>query len=168
MLAGMVEPGRIATQERSAHVKGIMHRMVWIGLLLTVVHCSGRKNDMTGIFDGKLGPCPDSPNCVSSESEDPSHFIEPLRYTGSQAAAKKILLQVLMAMRGVKMITERENYIHVSITSRLFRFVDDVEFYFVDDGPVIHVRSASRVGYSDLGANRKRIEKIRKDFKPLL
>ncbi|MDY6951224.1 MAG: DUF1499 domain-containing protein [Thermodesulfobacteriota bacterium] len=120
---------------------------------------------MTGIFDGKLGPCPDSPNCVSSLSDDPSHFIEPLRYTGSQAAAKRGLLQVLMAMRGVKMITERENYVHVTVTSRLFRFVDDVEFYFVDDGPVIHVRSASRVGYSDLGVNRKRIEKIRKDFK---
>jgi uncharacterized protein (DUF1499 family) len=68
-------------------------------------------------------------------------------------------------MRDAEVITETENYIHATFTSRIFRFVDDVEFYFMRDAPVIHVRSASRVGYSDLGVNRKRVEKIRQAFK---
>jgi uncharacterized protein (DUF1499 family) len=117
---------------------------------------------MLGIADGKLTPCPDSPNCVSSQSEDPRHYIEPLHFTGPLEVARKKLIQVLHSMGGVKIITETNNYFHVAFTSRLFRFVDDVEFYIVENGSVIHVRSASRVGYSDLGVNRKRIEKIRK------
>jgi uncharacterized protein (DUF1499 family) len=70
-------------------------------------------------------------------------------------------------MRGARVITETETYVHATFTSRVFRFVDDLEFYFVLDAPVIHVRSASRVGYSDLGVNRKRVEKIRKAFRSL-
>jgi len=119
---------------------------------------------MLGIVDGKLTPCPDSPNCVSSQSQDPSRFIEPLSYKGSFQSSRQKLLQLLKPMGGVKIITETKNYIHVTFTSRVFRFIDDVEFYVVEDAPVIHVRSASRVGYSDLGVNRRRIEKIRKAF----
>ena len=152
------------TMGRSDNRKRIIYWLVWTCFLLNVVQCSGRKSDMLGIVDGKLTPCPDSPNCVSSRSEDPSHFIEPLDYIGSFEASRKKLLHVLKSMTRVKMITETENYIHVTFTSRFFRFVDDVEFYIVEDVPVIHVRSASRVGYSDLSVNRKRIEKIRKAF----
>jgi uncharacterized protein (DUF1499 family) len=65
-------------------------------------------------------------------------------------------------MRGLKIITEAKNYLHVTVTSRLFRIVDDLEFHFVEAPPFIHVRSASRVGYFDFGVNRRRIEKIRK------
>jgi uncharacterized protein (DUF1499 family) len=132
--------------------------------LLTFAQCSGRKSDVAGITDGKLAQCPDSPNCVSSQSEDPSHFVEPLRYNGSLLAAKKKLSRLLASIGRVEMITEEKNYFHVTFTSGVFRFVDDVEFYFVDGAPLIHVRSASRLGYYDLGANRRRIEKIRKAF----
>ncbi|MDY6837005.1 MAG: DUF1499 domain-containing protein [Thermodesulfobacteriota bacterium] len=122
---------------------------------------------MIGILDGRFSPCPESPNCVSSQSDDPSHFIEPLDYEGSLMASRQHLLDILKSMRGAEVITETETYIHATFTSRIFRFVDDVEFYFVQDVPVIHVRSASRVGYSDLGVNRKRVEKIRKAFRSL-
>jgi len=122
---------------------------------------------MTGLFDGELRPCPKSPNCVSSQSKDPSHFIEPLNYAGSLLTSRQHLLDILKSMRGARVITETETYIHATFTSRIFRFVDDVEFCFVQDAPVIHVRSASRVGYSDLGVNRKRVEKIRKAFRSL-
>jgi uncharacterized protein (DUF1499 family) len=120
---------------------------------------------MMGVVEGKLSPCPESPNCVSSQSDDPSHFIEPLAYDGPLTASRKALLDVIKSMRDAEVITETENYIHATFTSRIFRFVDDVEFYFMRDAPVIHVRSASRVGYSDLGVNRKRVEKIRQAFK---
>ena len=134
---------------------------VWTCFLLTVFQCSGKKSDMTGMMQGQLRPCPDTPNCVSSQSKDPSRFIAPLDYAGSLEASQKKLLHILKSMRGVNIITETKNYLHVTVTSRLFRFVDDLEFYFVEEPPVIHVRSASRVGYYDFGVNRRRIEKIR-------
>ena len=144
--------------------KGIMHGAAWICFLLTLFQCSGKKSDMTGMFRGNLRPCPDTPNCVSSQSEDPSQFIAPLGYTGSLEASQKRLLHILKSMRGVNIITETKSYLHVTVTSRFFRFVDDLEFHFVKEPPIIHVRSASRVGYFDFGVNRRRIEKIRKAF----
>jgi len=67
-------------------------------------------------------------------------------------------------MKRTRVIKEMEEYLHITFTSQFFRFTDDVEFHFVEEAPVIHVRSASRVGYSDLGVNRRRIEKIRRAF----
>ena len=58
-------------------------------------------------------------------------------------------------------IKETNNYLYAEFTSKLMGFVDDVEFYFDDDGKFIQVRSASRLGESDLGVNRQRIEEIR-------
>ena len=69
----------------------------------------------------------------------------------------------LLVTSRTRILTKEEDYIRVEYTSRLFRFVDDVEFYFPEE-PVIHVRSASRLGYSDLGANRRRVERIRELF----
>jgi uncharacterized protein (DUF1499 family) len=137
---------------------------MWASMVLTMAQCSGGKGDMTGIMNGKLTPCPDSPNCVSSQSEDDSHFVAPFAYTGPLQTARQKLLEVLTTMDRTEVVTKTDHYIHVTFTSRIFRFVDDVEFFFADDKPVIHVRSASRVGYSDLGVNRKRVEKIRKAF----
>lgn len=117
-----------------------------------------------GITQGKLSPCPDSPNCVSSQSPDPSHFVEPLSYTDSQTEAKARLLNVIEAMPRTQIISNTENYIHAECTSLIFRFVDDVEFLFDHEQKLIHVRSASRIGYSDLGMNRKRIEALRQQF----
>ncbi len=59
------------------------------------------------------------------------------------------------------MIEQTNNYIHTLSRSRIFKFVDDVEFYFPPNESVIHLRSASRVGQSDLGVNRRRLEQIR-------
>jgi uncharacterized protein (DUF1499 family) len=97
-------------------------------------------------------------------AKDPSQFIEPFEYTGTLEAAKTKLLAIIGSTSRAQVITSENNYIHAEFTSLIFRFVDDVEFYFEDPAPVIHIRSASRVGYSDLGANRKRIEKIRQQF----
>lgn len=119
-----------------------------------------------GIQSGKLRPCPDSPNCVSSQSESDAHHIKPLEYKESKAKAQERLLQILETEKRTNLVSVEENYIHAEFTSLLFRFVDDVEFLFPEESetPVIHVRSASRLGYSDLGVNRKRIEHIRKRF----
>ena len=112
-----------------------------------------------GVHDGRLAPCPNSPNCVSSQETDPTHAIEPFRFAGSPAAAMDRLRTVVVGQRRVNVITSRDTYLHAEFRSAVFRFVDDMEFLLQDD--VIHVRSASRLGYSDLGVNRKRVEALR-------
>jgi uncharacterized protein (DUF1499 family) len=119
---------------------------------------------LRGVTHGKLAPCPDSPNCVSSQSSDSSHFVEPLSYPDSRAKAKTRLLEIIESMPRTQIISSTPLYIHAEVTSLLFRFVDDVEFLFEEESNLIHVRSASRIGYSDLGVNRKRIEGIRQRF----
>jgi uncharacterized protein (DUF1499 family) len=115
-----------------------------------------------GLRDGKLSECPDSPNCVSSQTEMKGHMIEPLSYKGSLSDAKQALLSVITSLPRTKIMVDNDRYIHVTFTSHLMRFVDDVEFLFDDTNKQINVRSASRVGYSDMGVNRKRVENLRK------
>ena len=112
----------------------------------------------------RLTPCPSSPNCVSSLSEDRKHAIEPLQYTGSRDEARHRLIGILDKQAAARVIINETDYIHAEFRSKIFRLVDDVEFLFSDEEKIIHVKSASRVGYSDLGANRKRVEWIRRAF----
>jgi uncharacterized protein (DUF1499 family) len=126
--------------------------------------CSGKVPSNLGVTGGKLNPCPASPNCVSSQASDEAHRIDPLSYSGSLAGAKDKLEKVITSMKRARIVTTRDNYIHAEYTSAMFRFVDDVEFYFDDAVKTIHVRSASRLGYSDMSVNRKRVESIRELF----
>jgi apolipoprotein D and lipocalin family protein len=112
----------------------------------------------------KLKPCPETPNCVPSLAEDKKHFIEPISYQGESAVARQELLGILDSLKRVRVVRIEDNYIHAEFVSSIFRFVDDVEFYFDETRKLVQVRSASRTGYSDLGVNRRRIEEIRKQF----
>ena len=119
---------------------------------------------MLGIDNGKLRPCPGTPNCVSSMATDKEHFIEPILISASTDDTRDIILKVLDEFSRVKVIETQDDYIHAEFTSLIFRFVDDVEFYFPkseSDVVRIDIRSSSRVGRSDLGVNRKRMEAIR-------
>ena len=139
--------------------------VVFVNLIL-LTGCSGTMPKL-GINNSELTPCPETPNCVNSQADSEKHYIQPINYAGTQQEAHDRLLQILESEKRTKILTVQENYIQVEFTSALFRFVDDVEFYFPevqDDETVIHLRSASRVGHSDLGANRKRIERIRSEF----
>jgi uncharacterized protein (DUF1499 family) len=124
----------------------------------------GCGKSITGIQDGRLMPCPSSPNCVSSYETDASHSIDALTYKGSRENAQKAVLSILTEMPAVKIITSEDGYIHAEFRSRIFQFVDDVEFQFLETPRVIHMRSSSRVGYSDLGVNKKRMAQIRSLF----
>ncbi|MDJ0592814.1 MAG: DUF1499 domain-containing protein [Pleurocapsa sp. MO_226.B13] len=114
-----------------------------------------------GLENGQLSPCPSSPNCVVSQNGDADHEIEAIPFTSDRATAKETLLKVLSVVPRTEVVEQTDNYIHAESTSRIFKFVDDVEFYFPEDENTIQVRSASRVGESDLGVNRRRIEQIR-------
>jgi uncharacterized protein (DUF1499 family) len=117
-----------------------------------------------GVRDGRFAPCPSSPNCVSTQANDPPHTIEPIAWQGSSEAAVKAIKATLAKMPRTTIITAEGNYLHAEARSLLFRFVDDVEFLIVPEQRLIHFRSASRIGYSDLGANRARMEQFRKLF----
>ena len=131
-------------------------------LLVFFTGCSIRGPGYVGIRDGKLSECPNSPNCVSSQTVKKDHFVDPLSYNGSYNEAKQALLAIINSLPRTKIIADNELYVYVTFTSRLMRFVDDVEFLFDETNKQIHVRSASRVGYSDMGVNRKRVEDLRK------
>lgn len=112
-----------------------------------------------------LRPCSRLPNCVSSQcGPDTSHYVTPLRYRGGVAGAKKRLIQTLNQFKRVALVKHEIDYIRVEFRSRIFRFVDDVEFYFPFEKQIIHVRSASRFGLWDFGVNRKRVTTIRQIF----
>ena len=122
---------------------------------------SGRRPTNLGARDGKLTPCPSSPNCVCSQAND-AHAIAPLPFSGDAESAMRKLRGVVESMPRAQVVDAKPGYLYAEFTSSFMGFVDDVEF--LADGSVIQVRSASRLGYSDLGVNRKRVEAIRAAF----
>ena len=120
-----------------------------------IIHDDGQK---------RLKPCPKTRNCVSSYDKGNLRYIEPFRYKCRRGQARNALIEIITSMKRTEIVTSEADYIHAAFKSLVFRFKDDVEFLFEDDRKVIHVRSASRVGYSDLGVNRRRVEEIRRKF----
>ena len=117
-----------------------------------------------GITEGTLNDCPNSPNCVSSSAKNNSHAIQAIEIKASNEEVRARLLTLIGKMTRSKIVIADDDYIHAEFTSLIFRFVDDVEFYFPasdDEITTIQVRSASRIGRSDFGVNRKRVEEFR-------
>ncbi len=143
---------------------------ILVALLLAIVlslavrsALSSRPSNL-GALQGRLAPCPNTPNCVSTRAADAEHRIEPIHFEGTQDEALTRLATIIRAMPRAQIVTESPGYLHAEFTSRLFRFVDDVELLVDGPGKTIHFRSASRTGYSDLGVNRRRMEAIRQAF----
>ena len=114
---------------------------------------------------GTLAPCPASPNCVTSLAAAASrHAVEPMRFQGEPEIAWERLRALLISLPGAHPAGERPGYLRVEFRSRLFGFVDDAEFLLDAPNRRIDVRSASRVGWSDLGANRRRIAALTRRF----
>jgi uncharacterized protein (DUF1499 family) len=113
-----------------------------------------------GVTEGHLAKCPTTANCVSSFSTDATHQVEPIRYSTSLGQAMADLKQAIQSLPNTEIIRESDNYLYAEFTSRILGFVDDVEFYFDSPG-LIQVRSASRLGESDFGVNRRRVSVIR-------
>lgn len=117
--------------------------------------CAGEPPQNIGVQNGQLAPCPDSPNCVSSFESDETHGIAAL------AADLQQIEDILVSMENTNIVRADGNYLYAEFTTPLMGYVDDVEFLHDSAAGITHVRSASRLGYSDLGANRNRIESIR-------
>jgi uncharacterized protein (DUF1499 family) len=111
-----------------------------------------------------LPPCPSKPNCVSTQATDVEHRIEPIHYNGSTAEAIKKLRAIVESMPRAKIVKSDATSITATFTTLIFRFVDDALFVFDDANKTLHFRSASRIGRSDWGVNRRRMEAIRQRF----
>jgi uncharacterized protein (DUF1499 family) len=134
---------------------------VFLTLIISCIVPATASASNLGIESGSLSPCPASPNCVVSQNADAKHAIAPITYHITRDKARETLLKVLTVVPRTQIIKQTDNYVHAISKSRIFKFVDDVEFYFPSDKSVIHIRSASRVGDSDFGVNRTRLEQIR-------
>ncbi len=125
---------------------------------------SGAGIEGLGAMEDKLAPCPDSPNCVSTQSRSKRHAMQPLPYLQTREASRERILSILKGMKRVEIVDLTESYVHAEFRTGLWRFVDDVEFFLDDTARVVHFRSASRVGYYDFGLNRRRMKEISEKY----
>lgn len=128
-------------------------------MMLLLFACAGAAPPSASTATGVAG-CPASPNCVSTAApvDDAQHRAAPLAYASDVAAATARMKAIVAAMPRTALVEETENTLRFTFTSKVFRFVDDVDVVFVDGR--VEYRSASRVGYGDMGANRARVEAI--------
>jgi len=113
------------------------------------------------VMPKRLGPCPSSPNCVSSYDPDPSHHVVAFQIAIPAADAWRLVLEVVKELSRTRVVEATDSYLRAECTSAIFRFVDDLELELRAGEGVIAVRSASRKGYGDFGVNRRRVERLR-------
>ena len=113
----------------------------------------------------QLKPCPESPNCVSTQTQQKSKKMDPIPFELSPKEVIKIIKNVVESLPNTYLETESTHYLHYTFKSKIFRFTDDVEFLMDTEQKLIHFRSASRTGYSDMGVNKKRMTEIKKTIK---
>lgn len=111
----------------------------------------------------QLDDCGRRPNCVSSSASDPRRRAGPWRLAAGAGELWRALVEEVAATPRTRIIEEEtERYLHAEARSRIFGFVDDLELALDGEQGLLAVRSASRVGYSDRGVNRRRVERLRR------
>jgi uncharacterized protein (DUF1499 family) len=125
--------------------------------------CAGDRPKSVGLKNGSLAACPSKPNCVCSQSDDQRHLIQPFSFNDDADVAFARLKQIISNIDTTSIVAENRDYLMVEFRTRL-GFVDDGEFLLDRVRNVIHIRSAARLGYYDLGKNRRRLEEIRQLF----
>jgi uncharacterized protein (DUF1499 family) len=144
---------------------GLGSTVAGVIVLLAILARVVKRPTNLGVREGMLAPCPNSPNCVSTQSQDPRHQIAPIAYTASLTEAKATLLEVIRAMKGTTIVVDEPTYVHAEfLVGRIMGYVDDVEFTFAPEANLIHFRSSSRLPYYDWQVNRNRMEKFRAAF----
>ena len=114
--------------------------------------------------DRSLAACPPGRNCVSSQALERGHFVQPLAFPGDAAMAWRIALQAVTGLPGTRLVDSADGYLRAECVRGLLRSRDDLELVIDVRASLIHVRSSARRGFWDLGANRRRVERLRKSF----
>lgn len=162
-------PGR-KTFKRTAS-RRIVHRLAMISLIavigLFILSMTASRPTNLGVNGGRLAKCPPSPNCVSTQAERTEQRMPAISF---ECDPDEMLARIKDTVKSefprATLVSEFDHYLHFEFTSRIFRFVDDVEFYVDDKTSEVHFRSASRVGHSDMGTNRKRMKQISESLNP--
>jgi uncharacterized protein (DUF1499 family) len=117
---------------------------------------------------GSFIACSPAPHCVSSQAAPSSfHYVEPFRFSGSAVVAHRALSQMLRNTQQATVEKDDGNFVHATFQTTI-GFVDDVTFLIKPEEHLIDVKSSSRIGFSDLGVNQRRVERLRKQFEALL
>jgi uncharacterized protein (DUF1499 family) len=144
---------------------GVLMKKTVVATLCTALllsACAGDRPANLGVINGALAACPDSPNCVSSQAGDERHRIEPFATGDDPDAAFARLAEIARRRPDATVIDSTDTYLRVELRTTFF--TDDAEFLLDRERRLIQLRSASRLGYSDLGLNRRRIEEIRRQL----
>ncbi|MSR63532.1 MAG: DUF1499 domain-containing protein [Planctomycetes bacterium] len=150
--------------------KALRYTLTVVSILLLValgvvacVGCAGIRPTKLGVDGGRLSPCPSSPNCVNSQAqaELDEHFVAALSVEGDPARAWSAAVRAAKALPRASVVEERDGYLWLEIRSRVFGFADDLELALDAAHQRVEVRSCSRLGHSNLGVNRARVEALR-------
>ncbi len=120
-----------------------------------------KKQPTIGLVNGQLAACSKTPNCVSTTHQDLNRLMLPVKYEGlSLEEAKDVLFEVLKTLPKIKIEKDEGTYVHAEAQTMVFEYVQDVEFLFDEEAKTLHFRSASRVGFTDFGSNKRRMQSI--------
>lgn len=141
-------------------------RFLTILTVVSVLHmpllaCAGKRPANLGISDSVLAPCPSSPNCVSSDAPEGAHQVPPFQLALPADEAWRAVREAVAELPRTRIVSETGDYLHAECRSAILGFVDDLELHLRPARGIIAVRSASRLGYSDMGVNRRRVEDLR-------
>lgn len=142
-------------------MKSVAMAAVIVISAIPLLSCAGKRPSKLGVSHGAFAPCPSSPNCLSSDASDSGHHITPFKLAVAPAEAWPVALELVSGIARSHIVTERSDYLHLECRSFLFGFVDDLELQLRPTEGIIALRSASRLGYSDFGVNRRRLEALR-------
>jgi uncharacterized protein (DUF1499 family) len=141
-----------------------MSIQITAAIIALVLGLGAVKNNKTpnniGVNNGKFAELSKKPNNVSSQTDVEEKYVEPLKFIDNLDESKAKILDILSESYNANIITNEENYIYAVVSTKLMRYKDDLEFYFDEQNKIVHFRSSSRIGYSDMGLNRKRYEEI--------
>ncbi len=141
---------------------------VFIGSLIFVAilwGCSENRTERYNRESSGFLDCPDTPNCVSSLAKNSKHRVEPLKLKKDPKTSWDIIKKTVGSMPRTKIVSADNSGIHAECRSVIFRFVDDLTLHLTPSNGIVHIRSASRTGYSDFGVNRRRVENLRKKLR---
>lgn len=134
--------------------------LVVAGVLMALLSCAGRRPTDLGVTEGRLRPCPVSPNCVCSDDAGRGH-IAPFELAVPAEEGWQAVRQAVEALPRTRIVRADGGYLHAECSSALMGFVDDLELSLRPEESSVAVRSASRLGWSDMGVNRRRVEELR-------
>ena len=139
-----------------------LHCLLAITIMTLMTGCSTLPQTPPGVYQGQLAPCPTSDNCVISDHRDAAHYLPAWKIKQTPKQAKFRLMAILQQHPNIQVISHSEFYIHGQYRSSWFGFIDDLEFLIEKNA--VQIRSASQLGYSDFGANKKHLLNIKNAF----